>query len=122
MVISSQTPKTAEMLMLSVAASLSASHSYVSLRMYNSTAFYRTALQLGILFDVSQQAMAHSVLSCHCSQVYLGMTNFGEYKHVNIALLGLATVLGLTELASTATAPKLVPKMLDDAVPLVMAV
>ncbi len=122
MVISSQTPKTAEMLMLNVTASLSASHSYVRLRMCNSTAFYRTALQLGILFDVSQQAMAHSVLSCHCSQVYLGMTNFGEYKHVHIALLGLATVLGLTELASTATAPKLVPKMLDDAVPLVMAV
>lgn len=46
----------------------------------------------------------------------------GEYKHVIIALLGLATVLGLTELASTATAPKPVPKMLDDAVPLVMAV
>lgn len=43
-------------------------------------------------------------------------------RHAMIALLGLATVLGLTELASTATAPKLVPKMLDDAVPLVMAV
>lgn len=48
--------------------------------------------------------------------------SLSENRHAIVAVLGLATVLGSTELASTATAPKLVPKMLDDAVPLVMAV
>lgn len=79
------------------------------------------------LVAVPQQATEHAMLSCQRSKEYLGMTELcilDEYKHVLIALLGLATVFGLTELASTATSSKLVPKMLDDAVHvlLVMAV